>query len=63
MQVFTKIVNQKMEEPISGAESANNFLILRSLNYDGLIDVNVRRAFFATRLEARWGKAFYTQIF
>lgn len=52
-QIFAKIVNQRLEEPITGAGSSNLFLILRSLNYDAHLDVNFKRSFFSTIMEAK----------
>lgn len=51
--MFSKIVMQRLEEPISGASGPDQFLISRSVNYDGLLDMNFRRSVFATNLEAK----------
>ena len=44
-QVFTKLVNQKLEEPLTGAGAASQFLVQRSPSFDGMLDVNVKRYF------------------
>ena len=45
---------QRLEEPISGTSGPDQFLISRSVNYDGgLLDMNFRRSVFATNLEAK----------
>ncbi len=52
-KVFAKLVSQRLEEPITGSNNPNHFVTLRSLNFDGLLDINIRRQFFATQQEAR----------
>ena len=42
-KVFSKLVNQKLEEPLTGAGSASQFLVQRSPSFDGMLDVNVKR--------------------
>jgi hypothetical protein len=43
--VFSKIVSGRLEEPITGANNINQFVISRSPNYDGLLDVNFKVIF------------------
>jgi len=64
-QVFSRLVVQKLEEPVAGTSAAAGsgsghagtgagaFVILRSLIRTGLLDVNVRRSFAAARTEAK----------
>ncbi len=40
--VFAKIVSNRLEEPITGANNTNQFVISRSANYDGLLDVHYK---------------------
>jgi len=62
------LIVQKLEEPIAGASGGGGggggqssgggggggaFVILRSLIFDGFLDVNVRRSFAAAQAEAR----------
>ena len=51
--IFTKLVNQRIEEPVSGSGTASQFIVMRSLNYDGLLDINFKRDFFSMLQEAR----------
>lgn len=51
--IFAKLVGSRLEEPITGAGSTNQFLIQRSLNYDGLLDINFKRSIYATYMEAK----------
>ena len=50
--VFAKIVSSRLDEPITGANNPNQFVISRSPNYDGLIDVNFKRSVISTFMEA-----------
>ncbi|TRY72347.1 hypothetical protein TCAL_08161 [Tigriopus californicus] len=51
--IFAKLVGSRLEEPITGAGSTSQFLIQRSLNYDGLLDINFKRSIYATYMEAK----------
>ena len=50
--VFAKIVSSRLDEPITGVNNANQFVISRSPNYDGMIDVNFKRSVISTFMEA-----------
>ena len=50
--VFAKIVSSRLDEPITGVNNPNQFVISRSPNYDGLIDVNFKRSVISTFMEA-----------
>jgi hypothetical protein len=59
-QVFSRLIVQKLEEPVAGSSGGGGqtsasaaFVILRSLIFDGMLDVNVRRSFAAAQTEAR----------
>ena len=50
--VFAKIVSSRLDEPITGVNNPSQFVISRSPNYDGLIDVNFKRSVISTFMEA-----------
>ena len=45
-------MSSRLDEPITGVNNAKQFVISRSPNYDGLIDVNFKRSVIATFMEA-----------
>ena len=50
--VFAKIVSSRLDEPITGVNNANQFVISRSPNYEGMMDVNFKRSVISTFMEA-----------
>ncbi len=48
---------------MTGLSSGSAFLIMRSLNYEGLLDMNFKRSVFATYLEAKCMEASGIAIF